>query len=377
MQKIFFLSSYTPRRCGIATFTEHLRSAVRPLCQQTGVIAIDDGRHAYNGEVVYEIQEQNFESYKRAAAWVNEQDVDLVHLQHEFSLFGGKCGSWILAFLEELRKPYVATLHTVSLNPIDDFGHVLYEIGRNAEQVIVMSPASAEILQRFYAVKASKISMIRHGAPDPLNRQHARQLLGIDEKQIVVSVFGLIGPHKGLEYAIEAIAQVVEQHPEVHFYILGQTLPHCITNNRDFYREQLQTLVSKLGIESHIHFINRFLEEEVICQWLASSDIFITPYLNRYLSCSGPLTYAMRSGRAIVSTPYPYAKELLAGGRGIIVEFDRLDELSEQLATKISQLVLDTDLRRTLQTKAAAFGQLLLWPEIAEQHAALYQSVLA
>lgn len=377
MQNVFFLSSYTPRRCGIATFTEHLLSAVRPLCQQTGVIVIDDDRHAYNGEVVCEIQEQNFESYKRAAAWVNEQDVDLVHLQHEFSIFGGRCGSWILAFLEELRKPYVATLHTVSLNPIDDFGHVLYEIGRNAEQVIVMSPASAEILQRFYAVKASKISMIRHGAPDPLNPQHARQQLGIDENQIVVSAFGLVAPHKGFEYAIEAIAQVVAQHPQVHFYILGQTLPHCVINNRDFYREQLQTLVSKLRLESHVHFINRFLEEETICQWLASSDIFITPYLNRYLSCSGPLTYAMRFGRAIVSTPYPYAQELLADGRGILVEFDTLNQLSEQLATKIGQLVTDTGLRKTLETKAATFGQLLQWQEIGKQHTALYQSVLA
>ena len=377
MKNVFFLSSYLPRRCGIATFTENLLNAVRPFCQQTGVIAINDSSYAYNGDVVYEIQEQNFESHKSAAAWVNEQDVDLVHLQHEFALFGGKCGSWLLAFLDELQKPYVATLHTVSLNPVDDFGHVLHEIGRKAERVIVMSPTSKEVLKRFYSVKESKISMIRHGAPDPLNREQARQKLGIDEDQIVISTFGLIGPNKGLEYAIEAIAQVVDHHPKVHFYILGQTHPHLVTNNRDFYRDQLQALVSKLGLESHVHFINRFLEEEVICQWLASSDIYMTPYLGRYQSCSGPLTYAMRFGKSIVSTPYPYAQELLAEGRGIIVEFDTLDQLSEQLTTKISQLVTDTNLRSTLETKAAAFGKSLRWQEIAEQHAALYQSVLA
>lgn len=376
MKRIFFLSSYPPRRCGIATFTENLLKAVNPYYLQTPVVAITDDAYVYSRDVVCEIHEQNFSSYLRAATWLNEQHVDLVHLQHEFSLFAGNGGNWLLAFLNELRKPYVATLHTVPLNPVDDSGQILYEIGRTAEQVIVMNPTSLETLRDFYAVEASKISLIRHGAPDPLDRTEARQLLGVNQNHIVVSTFGLIGPNKGIEYAIEAIANAVVECPNIHFYIIGQTHPKLITNETDTYRNRLRALVSKLNIESHVHFVDDFLEEEVLCQWLASSDIYITPYLNRYLSCSGPLTYAMRYGKAIISTSYPYAEDLLANGRGIIVEFETLEGLSENLATEIVRLATNTDLRQTLETNASAYGKMFQWSEIGRQHSMLYESIL-
>ena len=384
MNNVFFLSSYPPRHCGIATFTADVLDAVRPFCQHTGVIAMDDNfdpmddsPYLYDQDVVYQIPEKNFGAYRRAAEWVNGQDVDLVHLQHEFSLFGGNYGNWVLTFLDELRKPCVATLHTVPLNPIDDLGHIVYEIGRKADRVIVMSPISVDILQRFYSVKASKISLIRHGSPAPYDRTQARHQLGIDDNHIIISTFGLIGPSKALEYAIEAIAKVVKHHPRVHFYILGQTHPKLIANNRDAYRKKLETLVSKLNITSHVHFINSFLDKEALCQWLAGSDIYVTPYLNQYQSCSGTLTYAVGFGKAIVSTPYLYAQDLLAEERGILVEFDTLDELHERLAAKISQLITDTDLRQTIEANAKSFGQRLQWQEIGRQHAMLYKSVLS
>lgn len=375
MKNILLLSSYPPRQCSIASFTEELLNALRPFCGNIGVIAVNDGSYLFGGDVVYQIREQNFESYKRAASWVNEQNVDLVHLQHEFSLFGGTWGNWILAFLKELRKPCVVTLHTVPLNPLDDFGQVLYEIGQQAEQVVVMSPILSEILQRFYSVEASKISIIRHGTPVVINRAQARHQLGIDEKHFVVSTFVLPGINKGIEYAIEAVAQVIEYHPNVYFYILGQIPPKLMTDDYDLYREQLETLVIKLKIEANVHFVNRLISREELSQWLVGSDVYITPYLDRYQSSSSSLTYAVAFGRAIVSTPYLYAQDLLAEGRGIIVEFDTLDQLSEQFATKILQLVTDVDLRQTLETKAAAFGKMLQWPKIGRQHAMLYQSV--
>ena len=376
MKRIFFLSSYPPRRCGIATFTENLINAVGPYGQHAGVVAVSDDSYLYSRDVVYEIQEQNFNTYRRAAVWLNEQHVDLVHIQHEFSLFGGNCGNWLLAFLDALRKPYIATLHTVSLNPVDDFGQILYEIGRTAEQVIVMSPTSCDILRDLYSVETSKISLIRHGAPVPLDRAESRQQLGVDKNYTVVSTFGLIGPNKGLEYAIEAIAKAVVRCPNIHFYILGQTHPRLITNGTDSYRNQLRALVSKLNIESHVHFVNHFMDEEILCQWLASSDIYITPYLNRYQSCSGPLTYATRFGKAIISTPYPYAQDLLAEGRGVIVDFDTLDSLSDNLAEEIIQLATDTDLRQMYEANASAFGKMFHWPEIGHQHSMLYESIL-
>lgn len=376
MSSVAFVSTYPPRQCGIATYTQDVLAAVRPCCRRAGIIAMDDGQNGYGSEVLHLLSENDIVSYENTARWVNQADIDLVHLQHEYGIFGGEDGCWILYFLKRLRKPCVVTFHTVLPRPTKSQRDVLSEIGRRVEKVIVMSTAAEDILHEVYGIEREKVALIRHGAPAPVDRNKARRKLKIPAGQLVVSTFGLIGPGKGLEYAIEAMGHVVRQHPEAHYYILGRTHPKLVSNGRDVYRETLEELASGLGIEANIHFVNRYLDLQELVYWLAVTDIYVTPYPGRDQITSGTLTYAVAAGRAIVSTPYLYARDLLGEGRGVLVEFDHFDELSGRLAEAIGGLVKNPLRRHMFEQRTLAFGRNLRWPEIGRRHASLYRSVL-
>lgn len=377
VSSIAFVSTYPPRQCGIATYTQDVLNAVRASCRRAGVIAVDDRERQFGPEVFYRLCENDVDSYWEAADWVNREDIDLVHLQHEYGIFGGEDGCWILYFLERLRKPCVATFHTILPRPTEGQRRVLGEIGRRVAKVIVMSTAAEDILEQVYGIPREKVTLIRHGAPAPVDRNKARRALEIPTGQVVISTFGLIGPGKGFEYAIEAIAEIVKHHPQVHYYILGRTHPRLLTNGRDIYRETLLQLVADLAIESNVHFVDRYLDLKELIQWLAATDIYVTPYPGSDQITSGTLTYAVAAGRAVVSTPYLYARDLLADGRGVLVEFEDLSELSERLAVAIIGLIKNPLRRYTYEQRALAFGRGLRWPEIGKQHARLYHSVLS
>lgn len=375
MKSVVLVSTYPPRQCGIATYTYDVLNAIRPHCRKVRVVALDDGQQEYGSEVVLRLPEGNKEDYEAAATWINQQDVDLVHIQHEYGIFGGEDGCWLLRFLDKLRKPCVATFHTVLPKPTTRQREVLSEIGRRVDRVIVMSTAASSILQDVYGISSDRVSLVRHGAPPPTSRSRARRRLGIPSHQLVVSTFGLIGPGKGIEYAIEAVARVAARHPELRYYILGRTHPKLIRDGRDTYRDGLRDLVSRLGISSQVHFVDKYLSLEELVQWLAATDIYVTPYPGRDQITSGTLTYAVAAGCAVVSTPYLYARDLLADDRGVLVEFERLDELSTKLAGALERLAADPKLRLHYQDQALAFGKELRWPEIGRQHVRVYNSV--
>ncbi|MDK2931536.1 MAG: polysaccharide biosynthesis protein PslF [Bacillota bacterium] len=377
MNSIAFVSTYPPRQCGMATYTQDVLTSVRSSCRRAGVIALDDGGGQFGPEVFYRLRENEVDSYRQAADWVNHQDIDLVHLQHEYGIFGGEDGCWVLHFLERLRKPCVATFHTVLPRPTRGQRRVLSEIGRRVRKVIVMSTCAEDILEEVYGIPREKVALIRHGAPAPVDRKKARQMLEIPSEQVVISTFGLIGPGKGLEYAIEAMAEVIKHHPEAHYYILGRTHPKLLRRGPDTYRDTLLKLVGDLAIRANVHFVDRYLDLQELIQWLAATDIYVTPYPGRDQITSGTLTYAVAAGRAIVSTPYLYAQDLLGGGRGVIVEFEHLSELSGRLAGAIAGLIRNPLRRYTYEQRALAFGRSLRWPEIGRHHMRLYRSVLS
>ena len=374
-----FMGSFPPRECGIATFTIDVVSSFdHAFGADSKVIAIDEpggSERVYPANVVARLTQDDRASYRAAAAFVNASDARLVNVQHEYGLFGGPEGSWFLDFLEELEKPSVITLHTVLPNPSDAHRAVARRIAERADAIVVHSQTGKDILGEDYGVDPAKIHVVHHGVPDvPFHTAQstaaAKRAFGFGERTII-STFGLLSRGKGLEYAIEAMREIVKQHPEALYLILGQTHPGVRRHEGESYRESLVQLIAEYGLENNVRLIDKYLAFDELLNYLSATDIYLTPYLNPVQIVSGTLAYAVGCGKAIVSTPYLYAKELLANGRGFLADFRD----AASLAARVIALLDDPWLRGATERRAYRFGRQMTWPHVAQEYGALFEAI--
>jgi glycosyltransferase involved in cell wall biosynthesis len=369
MSRIAFIGNYSPRQCGIATFTTDLCEAVAAAYPETTCIAVpvndSDAGYAYPPRVRFELTEKDVESYRRAADFLNINNVDLVCLQHEYGIFGGKAGSHVLALLQELRMPIVSTFHTILQNPDPDQRRVLKEIASIADRVVVMSERGRSDLQKVFDVAPEKIDMIPHGIPDLpfVDPSFHKDLFGVEGKVVLLS-FGLLSANKGLENVISALPEILKKFPNVVFMILGATHPHVLRNEGETYRLFLQLLAQELGVEAHVIFYNRFVSLEELIEFIGAADIYITPYLNAAQSTSGVLAYTLGAGKAVISTPYWYAEEMLAEDRGVLVPFRD----PAALADGVIDLLQNESKRHAMRKRGYLFGREMIWPLVARKY---------
>ncbi|MGZ4206731.1 MAG: glycoside hydrolase family 130 protein [Actinomycetota bacterium] len=375
--RVAFVSTYPPRRCGIATFTADLVSAVHEADDKvrSDVAAIDEQLivRAYGPEVRWRISQDTPEGYAGAAHAIAASNVDAVCVQHEFGLYGvwrdegwegdrwieGAYEDHLTAFLEEVRKPTLVTFHTVLPEPTPAVRKAVRNIAAAADGLVVMAESAVRILTGAYGV-TKPVTVIQHGMPhiEPHGRGHLKDKLGLDGRQIV-STFGLVSPGKGLEYVIEAMPTVVARHPEALYLIAGQTHPELLRRYGETYRNKLIEIVEDLGLHDNVAFVNQYLPQEDVIELLLASDIYVTPYLDPNQITSGTLSYALGAGKAVVSTPYLHAKEALAEDRGILVDF----RAPEQLADAINVLLDDPGLKARLERNAYAYANEFTWPK--------------
>lgn len=322
---IAFLGSFLPRNCGIATFTYDLSNAVSKqagLDQEVIVAAMNDvpEGYAYPDVVKFEIRQDHQIDYSRAADFLNFSHIDVVSLQHEYGIFGGEYGSNILTFLRDLARPAVVTCHTVLKEPMPMQKELLCEIAAESEKLVVMSKLAFGFLKDAYGIPSDKIAYIPHGIHDVafIDPNYYKDKFGVEGRKVLLT-FGLLGPHKGIEYMIEALPEIVKRHPKTTYVILGATHPYYVRKEGEAYRLGLQRRVRALGLEDHVLFHPRFVELDELLEYLGATDIFITPYLKLQQITSGSLSYAMGTGKAVISTPYWHAEEMLADGRGCLV----------------------------------------------------------
>lgn len=373
-QRIAFVGNYLPRQCGIATFTTDLCQAVslQAPAMESFAVAMNDipSGYRYPEKVRFEINEHNPESYSPAADFLNDLHVDMVCLQHEFGIFGGPAGNYILKFLHELRTPLVTTLHTVLRNPNPEQLAVMLELGRLSDRLVVMSEHSMKLLQEVYKIPREKIDFIPHGIPEVpfVDPNYYKDLFGVDGK-VVLLTFGLLSANKGIEYVIEALPKILKSYPNLVYILLGATHPKVQKHEGESYRQKLETMVKDLGLEKNVIFQNRFVRLDELIQVIGAADIYITPYLNREQSVSGTLAYTLGAGKAIVSTPYWYAEELLADERGVLVPFADPEAISEQ----VLDLLGNESKRHAIRKRAYNFGREMVWSNVAGQYLKSFQ----
>ncbi len=369
INRIGFIGNYLPRQCGIATFTTDLCEAVAAEYGETTCIALPvndiETGYAYPTRVRFELTEKDIDSYLRAADFLHTNNVDLVCLQHEYGIFGGRAGSHILALLRELRMPIVTTLHTILQDPDPDQRRVLEEVAALSDRLVVMSKRGAEFLQEIYRVLPEKIDLIPHGIPDVpfVDPSFHKDLFGVEGKIVLLS-FGLLSANKGIENVIAALPTILARYPNVVYIILGATHPHVKRLDGETYRLSLQWMAQEKGVEGQVIFYNRFVSLEELVEFIGAADIYITPYLNPAQIVSGTLAYTLGAGKAVISTPYWYAEEMLAEERGALVPFRDPAALAEQVIN-----LLDNEAKRhAMRKRAYLFGRKMIWPQVARRY---------
>ncbi len=371
--RTLFLGSFPPRECGIATFTKDVVDSFdREYGTKSEIIAIDEPggemRH-YGHEVVARLQQEERQGYADMAALVNAHPADLLNIQHEYGLFGGERGEWLVDLLAALDKPVVLTLHTILPEPDETMLRVTREICNYASAVVVLSETGKMLLDEKYGIDTDKVRVVHHGVPDvPFrNTEGAKSSFGIGQR-MVISTFGLINRGKGLEFAISAMRQVVRRHPEALYLILGETHPVVRRNEGESYRESLQEMVREYGLQNNVQLVDKYLDFDELVSYLEATDIYLTPYLNPVQIVSGTLAYAVGCGKAIISTPYLYAQEVLAHHRGFLCEFRDADSI----AAHANALLDDQSLRRATERRAYRFGRQMTWPHVAAEYGRLF-----
>lgn len=369
--RVAFLGTYLPRHCGIATFTTDLTAAVGAEFPRLDriVLAMNDAghRYAYPPEVRFELPENDSDAYLRAADFLNVNTVDVLSVQHEYGIFGGKAGSHLLAMLRPLRMPVVTTLHTVLADPSDDQRRVMEELAVLSERLVVMSEHGAALLRDTYGVPAAKIDLIPHGSPRVPPAAEAKERLGVEGRPVLFT-FGLLSPDKGIEHAIDALPGVLARFPDAVYIVVGATHPHVKEHHGETYRLSLESRARELGVDKSVIFHNRFVSSEELTDFLAAADICLTPYLQPEQITSGALAYAIGAGKAVVSTPYRYASELLADGRGVLVPYRD----AAAIAAAVTELLADDVARAAMGARAAALGHDMKWPSVARAYRASY-----
>src|ERR1700721_2029112 len=367
IRKIAFVGDHLPRKCGIATFTTDLLSAVQiaypeSQCLCVSVNDIESG-YDYPEVVRFEIEEQDLPSYLRAADFLNISDVDVVCLQHEFGIFGGPVGGHILAMLRELKMPVVTTFHTVLLDPRADQRRAMEELIALSTRLGVMADRGRQMLHEIYGAPLSKIDLIPHGIPDVgfVDPTYFKDQFQVEGRTVLLT-FGLLSPNKGIEYVLNALPEVLAEFPDVVYIVLGATHPNELRKYGEAYRLSLEILATKNKLEKHVIFCNQFVDPQNLTEFMGAADLYITPYLNAAQITSGTLSFAFGSGKAVVSTPYWYAADLLADGRGALVPFADSPAMAEQ----ILGLLRDDTRRNTMRTNAYPLGREMVWSSVAQ-----------
>ena len=374
---MLFLGSFPPRECGIATFMKDVVDSYdATFGTRSGVVAIDEPGgedRAYPDQVVARLVQDDHESYRRTADFVNAYPCDVLNIQHEYGLFGGDDGAWIVELIAGVRKPVVTSLHTVLPDPSPEHLQLTRAICATSTAIVVLSETGRNVLIERYGVDPAKVRVIHHGVPDVPFRDtvDAKKRLGFSGR-MTISTFGLISRGKGLEYAIESMGAVAQAHPEALYLILGQTHPVVRRNEGESYRRELEKTIAVNGLADNVKLVDKYLDYDELITYLSASDIYLTPYLNPVQIVSGTLAYAIGCGKAVVSTPYLYAQELLANGRGFMVPFRD----SSAIATTLVALLDDPELRETTQRRAYKFGRRMTWPNVAHGYGELFTALL-
>lgn len=337
-------------------------------------VATGDGARQYGWPVRFLVSEEKADDYEAAAEFINASPADVVSIQHEFGIFGGPEGTGLRRLLRRARKPVITTLHTVLPEPHPTQRDTIRALAEGSERLVVMNALAADILRKVYDVDSGRVAVIHHGAPKPSrqSRAEAKRQLGLAGRK-VLSTFGLVGPGKGLQYAVAALPAIRERHPDVCYVIVGKTHPGVQRSHRETYREELKSVARELRVEDAVRFVNSYQTEQEIVRSLAATDVYLTPYLNPEQICSGTLAYAVAAGKAVVSTPYLYAQFLLAEGRGRLVAFRSPDAIAEA----VSEILDHPELQRTLEERALRYGRQLYWPVVGERFMKVCEAVSA
>lgn len=377
MIRMIYMSTYVPRKCGLATYTFHLRQAV---CQAKRwqnpdrvVVLTDNGSDADPAApFLWPLKRDDREAYRKMAARINRSDADAVSLQHEFGIFGGEAGNYVLDFVRELKKPLITTFHTVFEHPQEPYASVQREIAERSTKIIVMNRKGGEFLRRSFGVSADKIVFVPHGTPepDPERREEYRRKLGWSGRKVMMT-FGLLSQGKGIEMILKLLPDVVEQIPDALYAIVGQTHPEVKKREGERYREQLQRQIRESGLENHVVMIDEYMQEHDLIGTITACDLYITPYPGMQQITSGTLAYAVGLGRTVLSTPYAYARDLLSDYGQLLIPYD--DEAAWKAA--IIRLLQSDELLRQWEKRMLKLGRHMHWPEVGKRHLELFAEV--
>jgi len=374
IKNVAFLSTYPPRECGLATFTEDLVNEISKVALvRPSVIAVTAGAEEYEDlRVTYKLRQHERESYFETAHWVNTH-MDLLVIEHEYGIFGGDCGEYIIDLVKNLKIPFIVTTHTVLEEPSPKQQEVLQQLGKLSTRLVTMAKSSVPILANTYGIEPDKIDVIPHGVPSLLvgGREKLKAVHDLKDKQ-VISSFGLLSPAKGIEYGIEAVAKVVEDFANVVYLVLGKTHPCVKELSGESYRQSLMDLAEGLGVRDNVRFVDKYLTQEEVIKYLNLSDMYLTPYLSKEQAVSGTLAYAVGCGRVVVSTPYRYAREMLGDGRGMLAEFRD----SDSLASCMSFILRNPLRKKEMELKTMAVGQMMAWSNVARLYTDLFINII-
>src|SRR5437016_6865320 len=374
INRVAFLGDYLPRKCGIATFTADLCESIAAQFPETHCFAVpvndrEEG-YDYSDRVRFEIVEKDIDSYRRAADFLNINNVEVVSVQHEFGIYGGPAGSHLLALLRDLHMPVVTTLHTVLGEPNDSQRFVMEQLNALSNRFIVMAERGRGLLKEVYGISPAKVDLIPHGVPDVqfIDPTFHKDQFGVEGKTMLLT-FGLLSPNKGIEYVIEALPAILKEHPKVVYIVLGATHPNLLLREGESYRLKLERLAEDRGVTGNVIFYNRFVTLEELTDFIGAADIYVTPYLNEAQITSGTLAYAFGAGKAVISTPYLYAQELLAEERGILVPFRD----SNAIAEGVTRLLADPGLMAGMRKRAWKLGREMTWSVVASRYMETFQ----
>ncbi len=378
VHRIALVGSYVPRQCGIATFTKDVHDAFVSADKSVNslVVAMDDIPEGYNypPEVNFQLRAAQKRDYATAAGVLNINNVDIVSVQHEFGIYGGPDGNHLLRLLSRLRMPVITTLHTVLMDPTPGQTAVMESLVQRSDRLVVMSHKAFDILETVYGVAPEKIAFIPHGIPDVpfVDPAFYKDQFGLEGRTVLLT-FGLLSPGKGIEVVIKALPHIVKDHPDIVYVILGATHPHILKQQGNAYHDSLERLAEKLGVHEHVVFHNRYVSLEELCGYIGAADIYVTPYLNEAQITSGTLAYALGAGKAVVSTPFWYAEELLDEGRGRLFPFND----HEALAGTVRALLANPSECNAMRKKAYTYSRDMVWSAVGRQYFDLARDVLA
>lgn len=378
MTRIAYVSTYVPKKCGLATYTFHLRKAVHQAKGWQGtdpVVVMTDARERPNGNPpgLWPLIRDDQAQYVKMAEKLNRSDVDVVSLQHEFGIFGGEAGAHILSFVRHLRKPLVTTFHTVFEHPEEPYRSIQREIAEHSDKIIVMNRKAIQFLHDSFGIPTSKITFIPHGTPEPQAERRLlyRQQLGWSDRKVLMT-FGLLSRGKGIELILRILPAIAGRVPDVMYAIVGQTHPEVKKTEGESYREELLRYIREYRLERHVVMIDRFMEEDELIKHIMASDIYVTPYPGMEQITSGTLAYAVGLGRPVLSTPYRYAQDLLSDCSDLLIPYGDTEAWTERIVS----LLTNEELLESIRTKIENIGKTMHWPEIGRRHVRVFSEVI-